>query len=205
MILLGILLDAKFESEDERTSIGWNIYHDVYLGETSLSAIESQSSHLLILSKTMESWSTSQFGQRFRFVNFETLQACREIWTQYQTYTTSPTTYRPLLNKVVQTASTYAKHWPLNPGREVPIPPLTTSFGLSIVNSDEVGIYLTNQYWNRGVTDPSDMPNEKFLNPMLLYTRWAKEKFVVQRNTSPLSVYHLRELPRAFRGNWKWI
>jgi hypothetical protein len=199
MMLLGILLDA----EDERISIAWNVCYDVYLGEKSLAAIESQSSHLLTLSETMETWSTSQFGQRFRIVNFETLQACREIWKQYQSYAIFPTTHRPLLNKVVQRASTYEKHWPVNPGRQVPIPPLTASFGLSIVNSDEVAIYLMNQYWNRGVTDPSDTPSKKFLNPMLLYTRWAKEKFVVERNTSPLSIYHLREASQGFEQELK--
>ena len=99
-------LVRKFDSEAEIFSIAWNVVHDIYLGEKSLAAIESESEILLTLSKSLETWSTSSFGH-FRIINVETLETCREIWKQYHDYATSPTTHRPLLNKVVQTMSSY--------------------------------------------------------------------------------------------------
>jgi hypothetical protein len=208
-MFLSLVLDSNMETEDERISIAWNIYHDIYLGEKSLAAIESQSKVLLTLSESMEMWSTSPFGQHFRIINLETLQACREIWKQYHDYATSPTAHRPLLDKVVQTASMYEKHWAYSDTPSVRdgvavltmkdrVSILTVSFGLSALKSQEVSLYLMNQYWARGVADPRDMPIEKFLNPMLLYTRSARDKFVVDRNASPLSIYHLREAAESF-------
>lgn len=199
-MLLHILWDSNMETEDERISLAWNTYHDIYLGEKCLAAIESQSKVLLTLSQSMEIWSTSPFGQHFRIINLETLQACREIWKQYHDYATSPKTHRPLLNKVVKTASTYEKHWTYSDEMSLkdPVPTLTASFGLSSLASQQVSMYLMNQYWAQGVTEPGDMPAEKFLNPMLLYTRSARDKFVVDGNASPLSIYHLREAAERF-------
>ena len=200
-MLLGILLDWKLRTEDERISIAWNVVHDLYLGEKSLAAIQSQSKTLLTLSESMETWSTSPFGHYFRIINLETLQACREIWQQYHEHTTSPTIQRSLLNKVVQTISNYERHWRDIPESEVPLPLLTASFGLSLKKSDTISMYAMNQYWGHGVTDPDDTPSEKFINPMVLFTHWAGYKFVVSRNTSPLSIYHLRDAAEGFENN----
>jgi hypothetical protein len=142
-MFLGILLDCKFDSEEERISIAWNVYHDLFLGEESLATIECRSSVLLSLSESMETWSTSEFGQRFRIVNIESLQACREIWKKYQSYARSPTTYGHLLTEVLETTSAYEIHW-CRP--DVCFPPLPASFGIRSIKSAKVVQNHTQQY-----------------------------------------------------------
>jgi hypothetical protein len=195
LLLLDQLVYGPAEGAEDRISVAWNIHHDIYLGASTLEIIADRCEGLLALSQSMDIWKTSRLGKRFHFVNVETLQAGRKIWKQCLEYATSPTTYRHHLNNVVQTASIFAKHWrvPANGPLEVPLPRLSASFGLSVMKSEKVILHYMKQYWAKGVVDPNDVPSERFLNPLFLSTRSWGDKFVIDRNLSPLSIFHLRE------------
>jgi MYND finger len=127
-------------------------------------------------------------------MNLETLSACRKIWSHYMAFCEPGDDHPKIVTQVKQVCSKYMEHWhiPRDAPPKVHLPSLTASFGTSIGRADLITLYHMNQYWTRGVTDVNDEPNQPFVNPLFVYTQIAHDKFILERDTTPLTIFHLR-------------
>jgi hypothetical protein len=186
-------LDRKLGKD--AISIAWNILHDLCLGSKALDLVCKKSAELCTLSSTMDTWRKGPYGVLIRFMNVETLSACRKIWTNYKDFSSSPDNYPKVIAQVHQICSKYEVHWRMPTDGSLPkvhLPSLTASFGTSINKADVVTLYHMNQYWSLGVTDKNDLPDRRFVSPLFVYTRIAHDKFILEPDTTPLTIFHLR-------------
>jgi hypothetical protein len=185
-------LDRKLE---DAISISWNILHDLSLSPKALGLVGKKSAELCNLSSNMDAWRKGPYHALIRFMNIETLSACRKIWSNYKDYSSFPDNYSQVAAQVYQVSSKYEQHLHLpTDGLRPPVhyPSVTASFCISWGKADPVTPIVLTQYWSCGVTNLNDRPNERFINPLFVYTRIAHDKFILEPDTTPLTIFPLR-------------
>jgi hypothetical protein len=191
-VLLAILID----NIPEETLVAWNIVHDLIVNEEAIRVIKSKSAKLIALSGSMESWKGSTYGKWIHIVNAETLDAVRKLWTCYTAYELATLES----NKTLQARKVQARESVDKPVKE-PIPILAASFGMFSEYAKSVAYDYSNGYWFTGTSDPCEPPIlDPVVNPLLIYTATAIDKFIVPANSSPISIYHLRKAAKSFNA-----
>ncbi|PQE33060.1 MYND finger protein [Rutstroemia sp. NJR-2017a WRK4] len=61
----------------------WNLFYHLYVTDTDLELLKSQTEKLLEVSKSFDTWSSSSYGKTLHFLSVDTLEQIRNVWTQY--------------------------------------------------------------------------------------------------------------------------
>ena len=180
-----LLLSCLLDNPDVSTKL-WNIFHDFFIGPDSMDLIQTQSAKLVELSESLTSWDNGAYGKVLRMVNSETLHALRDIWSKYSN--SKRVVYPDFRNGIDRV---FVEHYKFSHGFDLRAIQLNRSFGFKAMGTRLVSNRHMEQFWKNGVAYPPDTPKEPISNPLFLYTSTARDKFVVNHETNPLTIFHL--------------
>lgn len=148
--------------------------------------IQTQSEKLIKLSESLESWRSCEYGKVLRMINSETLHSLRDIWSKYTI--SKREAYPDHQNRI---ENVLREHCNFEKDPRFFAIPLVRAFGIHAIYSTAISNHIMKQFWTTGVADIEDTPKDPIVNPLFLYTATARDKFAVNHQTHPLSVFHL--------------
>ena len=148
--------------------------------------IQTQSKKLVKLSESIKSWESGAYGKVLRMVNSETLHSLRDLWSQYSN---SKRSVYPDFRRRIE--SVLRERYSFDMKNESIAIPLSRSLGVEATETTIISNRHMQQFWKTGVADIKDLPNDPLTNPLFLYTRKARDKFIVNDQTNPLAIFHL--------------
>ncbi|KAF3765395.1 hypothetical protein M406DRAFT_289588 [Cryphonectria parasitica EP155] len=80
-VLFLTLLVAKGQTTP--SSILWNLFYDLYLGEESVQVLKTHAEELQNISTSLTKWEEGRFGDKVRFGDASTLASVHDIWSAY--------------------------------------------------------------------------------------------------------------------------
>ncbi|KAJ4254962.1 hypothetical protein NW762_009764 [Fusarium torreyae] len=75
---LTFLLDEDCKLSNEQL---WNVYYHMFVDEQIVAAVLKTATKLLSISKSLDDWNNSSYGQSIRFCDVDTLSDVRRVWT----------------------------------------------------------------------------------------------------------------------------
>ena len=188
--MLSLILD-DVDGADEQSI--WNLFYHFRVDESSLDLLRSQTSKLLSVSTSLESWHESQYGKRVRLCDRVSLDRVREMWRFYETKREGDDlrSYKKKVESSMKKSREYMKSLLGDDGEK------TTSIitGIRAASPacleaipDLGGLYR--DYWNFGTTDTDAAARSHAVeyNPMFVP---QDGNMFLHYGTDPLLGFHL--------------
>ena len=144
--------------------------------------IRVQSEKLARHLHSFETWECSDYAKTLHIINEETFTSLRDFFTKYASASPNHSQFKAGANKIFRQ---YYKD--VQGFTSI----LTRSFGVLAPASLIIANHHTQQFWESGVTDISELHNATMVNPLFAYSSIAGDQFAVNSAIDPLSAYHL--------------
>ncbi|CAG8017467.1 unnamed protein product [Penicillium olsonii] len=187
IILLSLILDDV--NGDNKDTI-WNLFYHFRVDKHSLELLQTQTAKLLSLSKSLESWHASQYGQHVRICDRISLDRVRGMWGFYGTKREDDdlSNFKAKVESGIRKSHEYKKS--IFGGKSVNALSSARAASPACLDAmvDVGGLY--NDYWEFGTTDtdPTARSNANEYNPMFAP---QDGNMFLHYGTDPMSGFHL--------------
>jgi hypothetical protein len=157
------------------------------LKKETLKTVISQSTKLVELSSSLQTWHNGPYNHILKMVNTETLDTLRLYWTKYANYT-DPN--RKQCSSVLSQSKTIFTVFNKIGASEI----LNRSFGPRY--NDPLAVSIAKQYierfWKTGTVDKQLDPNSvRDANPLIVYSSTGDDRLAIHHRINPLAGFHL--------------
>lgn len=179
--------------------------YDVFIDEKDLALIRKQTTKLLSLSETMESWTTSAYGDILRIVNTRTLQAIRKCWENHLAICDTVRNQEEFPHFQRGLATDFEN---LNKSQRGYYN-LSKAFGPLTNISMQYSKFYTQGFYKLGIRTGFEGPQGQYnrVNPLVLYSLGGEDVPSIQSPSVPAMGYHLATplSPLAFDSPYQSI
>lgn len=180
------------DTEGVKDKYIWNIYYHLYLDNTSLELVQTQSKKLHALSPSIHSWHDSKYGKLLRICDEDTLTKVRETWKSYSSSN---------LSEIKKEIYDERFRLGIQRARDLQADLLGPDLVYSLAgfrSAAPVGLQsikdfhdLHQRFWDHGITDQDrgGVPETRHPNPM--FAPMLTDTFILHYGTDPLLGFHL--------------
>ncbi|EHK97243.1 hypothetical protein M7I_6973 [Glarea lozoyensis 74030] len=196
IILISLIIDeVSFTST-------WNIFYHLYIPDADIDLLHAQAEKLLLQSDSINRWMSSVYGKAISFLDQDTLNRLRALWTKYAATAALNIDARKQFE--VTTRGKIKKMFDRSQENSMHVQGLR-SVGPNWTGAVETISYCFSRFWETGVV-AGNLPDLQELsssqggrvNPMFAISSSSTEEFAVHYGSEPLLGFHLAT---AFDGH----
>ncbi|KAK1753113.1 MYND finger [Echria macrotheca] len=187
ILVLTLILDGAEAASPEQI---WSIYYHLYLDDSEMQLLRSQTEKLLGLSETLDAWHTATYGSALRFCDEGTFRLVRSVWESYAASVEAKNTaeYRSRFESARKSSQKLKK---MILGEKWLVPEFARALGLYFLlqRSEHEGIEATRRFWETGMS--TIKPPGTNLSPNPLFAVAISEIRPLAYPSDPLLSFHL--------------
>ncbi|EPE32151.1 hypothetical protein GLAREA_07284 [Glarea lozoyensis ATCC 20868] len=189
IILISLIIDeVSFTST-------WNIFYHLYIPDADIDLLHAQAEKLLLQSDSINRWMSSVYGKAISFLDQDTLNRLRALWTKYAATAALNIDARKQFE--VTTRGKIKKMFDRSQENSMHVQGLR-SVGPNWTGAVETISYCFSRFWETGVV-AGNLPDLQELsssqggrvNPMFAISSSSTEEFAVHYGSEPLLGFHL--------------
>ena len=161
----------------------WDLFYEFYIPKATLKTIRNQAARLISVSKNLEAWARSNYGNVLSMVSSDTLRSLRQCWLQYF----DPRNSNQESREAFHFSATSAHNHQVQRKDLVNLRPL---FGPLVSKSTKVAEFHAMVSCDFGC-ECENIPDTECVNPLFTFSIGSGTEFSVRARSHALMGFHL--------------